>query len=480
MRIIISFTFLTLTFSSQAQIPFLSIVGSNENHSSYAATASEDGKSLFMCGFNTNFHYAEIVKYNESGGVDWSLNDPNYYSMNPTSIVQANLVFVGGSIHDTAMIMALDTNGNTMWSRKILFPVFTYSSVVEIQTDSLYLYVITNVVDTTTVPSHTSLSKVDFNGNMIWTRSIPLPFSLTDLAISPISNNVAMLSITGAASVLTILDTSGNILSSHFYPDQCCNVIPAWDSGFIVSQITLGALLITHTDALGNPIWTKKYMDGPNWLAPQSSLMVMNNHLYLGLYDTNQDAGLIKIDTTGNVVWSKNYSQHLGYGILQYIAPTANGNIWMAGMRYNTYDEYFVGQDDTTNSATCISYPSGIVDSLTAVQDSALNIASQTVAPLLLVMNETLVPFVLNQTYECYTSIKQYPSLTDISLYPNPANDLIEFQLNEPTYSSFVIYNSAGQVVESGTINGSTLQLSVLEFPDGVYMFSCLDGNKLL
>lgn len=65
--------------------------------------------------------------------------------------------------------------------------------------------------------------------------------------------------------------------------------------------------------------------------------------------------------------------------------------------------------------------------------------------------------------------------------FPNPANELIQFQFAESNQNRpYVIYNSAGQEVQSGFFSGTILQISTAEFPDGLYLFSCLDGKNVV
>ncbi|MGL5891296.1 MAG: T9SS type A sorting domain-containing protein, partial [Bacteroidia bacterium] len=57
------------------------------------------------------------------------------------------------------------------------------------------------------------------------------------------------------------------------------------------------------------------------------------------------------------------------------------------------------------------------------------------------------------------------------SIYPNPANDLITINSAE-LFDSWQLYNSAGQLINSGTGASAQLSISTEALSNGVYMLS--------
>ena len=62
-------------------------------------------------------------------------------------------------------------------------------------------------------------------------------------------------------------------------------------------------------------------------------------------------------------------------------------------------------------------------------------------------------------------------ALSGIVVSPNPANDRIQLQFNNPTdYSNLIIYNSLGQLVQTNALTGEIYQsISIENLRSGIY-----------
>ena len=66
--------------------------------------------------------------------------------------------------------------------------------------------------------------------------------------------------------------------------------------------------------------------------------------------------------------------------------------------------------------------------------------------------------------------------LTTVSLYPNPTRDVLNIETNSTTKLSYSVINYLGQVVKSGSIENSSINVSNLNA--GIYILEVNDGQK--
>ncbi len=476
---------LLFNFMVLAQVPMLNIISSTEYHTATGGVVSTNGRSAFICGNTFNFNQPELLRFAHDGSIDWALTYPTIQSgMQFKSITMLNNLYVAGVFQDTAFVTAFDTSGNILWSRKLKFLGYNNGSALKIQTDSSNLYFVTGVMDTATNIPSTCITKLDLNGNIVWTKRLSLAAALADLAYSPTSNRLALVTATGGTSFLTILDTSGAVINARSYLYQCCNVAPAWDSGFVISFFYQSRPILMRIDSNGSPIWTRQFSDGSNWTAPQPALTLIDGYCYYGIYDNNSDVELLKLDSTGSIVWSKNYAPHLGYSILHAVAPDDNGNLWMLGTRSVINDEYFVGSDDTMNQTTCISFPGTLTDSIVPPYDSMVNISTQTILSSTIVMNETLTSVSLTENYACSTGTEEFVQPAIVNVYPIPASDFITFQFgthqNRIAEKTITIRDVTGREITSATSDQNVVSISVGLLPEGMYFYEVFTTNSKL
>ncbi|MBS1669320.1 MAG: T9SS type A sorting domain-containing protein [Bacteroidetes bacterium] len=75
---------------------------------------------------------------------------------------------------------------------------------------------------------------------------------------------------------------------------------------------------------------------------------------------------------------------------------------------------------------------------------------------------------------------KQIENVNIVSLYPNPAHDMISLQINEQILagSSLEIYNQVGQKMMSTIISQQTFQLNISTLSQGIYYIKINDGQN--
>lgn len=215
----------------------------------------------------------------------------------------------------------------------------------------------------------------------------------------------------------TVIDDEGNI----------------WVAGY--NDDSAGWAYVSKYSPAGDTIFTYRYAGLVEGQESFKSIEYQDGHAYLtgsckGIDTTAKDMLAVCLDNNGAMVWDARYNgSGNGHDVAADIAIDSDLNVIITGRSANSK-----GSACTTLK---ISNPLGIED-----------LAGTEVHP--------------------------------IEVFPNPAGSSINFQLNTDTDDArYIISNSAGQIVQSGYIDGyvqQQIELSVLK--TGLYFLQILDGNK--
>ena len=74
-------------------------------------------------------------------------------------------------------------------------------------------------------------------------------------------------------------------------------------------------------------------------------------------------------------------------------------------------------------------------------------------------------------TTDCTIGLSEYQQ-EKLSIYPNPANDLLTIETNGSGLHTIEIYSLNGQLISISKIDGPTLQLDISTFQKGVYFIT--------
>ena len=70
--------------------------------------------------------------------------------------------------------------------------------------------------------------------------------------------------------------------------------------------------------------------------------------------------------------------------------------------------------------------------------------------------------------------------LNNVSVYPNPAQDVVFIELSgETELTDIEIYSIGGQKLVKGSFNSNTYQVNVSELPQGMYLLKLTRGSKM-
>jgi len=207
------------------------------------------------------------------------------------------------------------------------------------------------------------LMRFDQNGDSLWIKTYYDGIPLQDTLYSPfvcrelpdkgfILAGQVYNSPGGDNDFLLRTDSLGNKLWINQYGvdgwmDGAVSVTLLPDGGFLAGTVRMSPLNnyianagLLKTDSLGNMIWLKfyggEYEDGASvvTLADDGNYLVGNTYAVYEYYPgyPEQRTWIFKTDTAGNVLWDKTYARCNFMGFCSKIEEMNNGNILMSGL----------------------------------------------------------------------------------------------------------------------------------------------------
>ena len=101
-----------------------------------------------------------------------------------------------------------------------------------------------------------------------------------------------------------------------------------------------------------------------------------------------------------------------------------------------------------------------------------------------LLMSETFydsnnnIYFAPNKLYKFFSKLGNENNIFDYTMYPNPANEILNVRMADNRIASYRVLNFLGQQVDSGKLSENGINVSKLNA--GVYLFEVNDGQKTM
>jgi hypothetical protein len=365
-------------------------------------------------------------------------------------------------IRTHAFISKLDAAGNFVWAKQLGGEVTVngYSIISDAQSNIYVSGSFVGAADfdpgagtfslttSTLGQSDVFVSKLDASGNFIWAKGIG-GVNLFDEALA-----------------MTV-DLSGNVYTTGYYTGTA-----DFDPGVgVFNLISEGGkdIFISKLDANGNFVWAKTiggiYDDYGRGIALDALNNVYTTGSFKGSADFNPGSAInylvsgsfnssfiSKLDVSGNYVWAEKMggtNSADGYAI----TLDAAGNIFTTG-----------------NFAMTVDFDGG---------PGVFNLIS---------LNNFYDIFIL-KTGQTTAGVKENFNLSSISVYPNPANQIINIELESDVYQSFEtknlniqLINALGEVVLSSSFeDGKIVTFNIENFNSGLYFVKIVsDNNSML
>jgi hypothetical protein len=254
------------------------------------------------------------------------------------------------SWNSAALLVRLDANGDTLWTQVYEHIISDAFAKCVLQTADSGFFVCGEIFGSAGM----FLWRFDANGSMIWQKSVTFDNSSTYhvfLSNTHDGNFVVVADLGGWEFAVARFDTAGNALFKKKYevPTGYTKVRSIHETAggdFIVAGFTdlFGAgshdALLVKIDSVGNMLWTKAY-GGLQDEHAEEAVEIANGDFLIGGYTTstglgNKDMLLMKTDSNGFLKWARTY----GAATNEYavgVGQTMDGNYFLCGTGNNSW-----------------------------------------------------------------------------------------------------------------------------------------------
>lgn len=203
------------------------------------------------------------------------------------------------------------------------------------------------------IGNHSSLSgniiqyfKIDKNGSLVWARELPADGDGIPVQIINSQNGYLISCYYGTAPTIIEIDEQGNKL----WVKQMNNSLQApklkkiASSGYLMMYNTAYSFTLIRINNTGNIIWQKEYdfsLYSSNSISMRNYIQDANGNFYVYGSIRNpqanpswqtEDALIVKVDSTGNQIWSKYYGNANIQDLFSSAIINSNSNIVLSGL----------------------------------------------------------------------------------------------------------------------------------------------------
>jgi hypothetical protein len=490
---------LFLHLSAFAQTTFQKTFDLSQDDEFLSCIQLTDGGYL-MGGYSLGVPFGGIVvKTWNDGTVQWS---KSVGGTQITDVVEtpAGMLYVAGvnnvSSNTNFFLVKLNGAGTVVWSR-------TYGKTSE--PDALYSMalcpdggvILSGSADSTTGSGFLPMGyivKVDSSGNHQWSRYMSGGNGEIFYVTKPVSSGGYLScgytgsfgSPVGTEAYAVRWDGNGNVLwttvfghSNRF--DRIYDFVEKPTGGFWVTgkglyTSTNDNLFLASLDNAGQVVWHHNYNmydDVQRLMLLQDGNLAMcgyNIDLNLSVYNQSY---LIKTDTTGTVLWGKQYgASGLIDDKLWSAYETTDGGFLMSGSTYGTgvMRTSWIVRADSAGGSTCRDSVLNVVQTnLTIAQTSGgtMSTAAYNANQAVGQMNANFT-----QQYFCGgpTSVDQSAvNEGAVNAYPIPVHDVLNIEANSALYETVTLFDARGRKVLQVPVTGPLMMIDVSGLKRGVY-----------
>ena len=471
------------------------------------------GSGYFLCGNEYDssafsWRNMTLLKTDSLGIPQWckgyGTSDEEYandfYLTSDSCVLMAgSFSYFGIGALEDYYIIKTDLSGNLLWSVAVggnssdiaVSIVETHDSGYVIAGNSWSFGIMTEEI---------YLIKLDINGNKLWSRVIGNGTGSQVKSIKTTFDGGFVLAghLSSPYNILIVkTDSLGFPQWDRNYhgrvEDWAYDIIQTQDSGFVTIAKTMDGddATLFKTDKNGNPIWAKILSYNNSTINSENILLSNDNYILIGgnAYDTTTFESKIilsKIDSLGNVIWTNtfggpvNENEYAG-SFNQLIDSTfiLLGN----GAGFGSIGSYFI-KSGLAGSSNCNRSEIFIADTLiTLIVDSGITWRTPLDSlwhPNTIVSNVPIIETLLciGNNVEILSDSK-----INIDIYPNPFTSLLNIRIDamDKSKKSINVINNMGKLVSSTSSEDPLVEVSMSEFPAGIY--HCIiynDGKELI
>ncbi|MFI5219519.1 MAG: T9SS type A sorting domain-containing protein [Bacteroidia bacterium] len=405
------------------------------------------------------------------------------------------------SFQGYAQIIKFDLNGNELWHRVLTNGARSANSIEKDALGNLY------VLGETLATTGEYLVKLDSNGNILQQIAFDSPGNtISPITLLRTSNGDFLMSsylpFTGTGQNILLIKTDSNFnfiwnkyFSSNFELYNCFDLKEKPNGNYLMTgryvnlPNSINNMLIAEMDTSGSIVWSKQYAGSGNFYLQGNGIEYANGTITVaGQRESPFKTVVLSTDNTGNVLWSKKISN----GITDYatkIISTTGGGFTMCGSRTATGGSVLQLLKITgAGTGTCN-------DSIYNITSSNLTLSLQPITISLPIINlvDTTTQLIAN-TLSGLSDACQGVGMDETAnnsffmFFPNPATDFITIQYNliSPKETNVSFFNIYGQVVKPLTPKGGLqnagkqeMKIDIKDLPQGIYFVKVsVDGKE--
>ena len=322
---------------SQFNYTFKKIIDLNGFECNIGGIKQTSDLGYVICGYYQNLINSTIVnkgfliKLNKSGSIVWYKESEAFINLAIDDFDNIYTIANGKSLVDTTYgdIIILKTNslGNLIWA-KSFGDINGSEGVNSIDVSGSDVYVGGNTEYGGTLPIKAYILKINSSGNMLWNKAIYDSLGFQFSFIKKIyDDRIILVGFDGhGKGNIVVFSKNGNVLCSKKinYNDQTLfySATSYKNNGYLISGSTASFSgpsnlhpFLLALDSAYNLIWAKKYsLLGTN-ISEFININKTSDGNYIVTYEPENINGkshlfgLIKLDTNGEQIWGKLYSQ---------------------------------------------------------------------------------------------------------------------------------------------------------------------------
>jgi hypothetical protein len=447
-----------------------------------------------------------VIKTNHNGDTDWTRTYGGAGDDEATSVQQTTdggYIIAGYSNSFTAgnyavYLVKTNSKGDTLWTKTYGGLVYDEGSRVEQTKDGGYI-IVGNTKSYGQGQDDIYLIKTNALGDTTWTKvyggtgdDLGNDVQQTADLGYIITGQTNSFGAGGYDVYLIKTNANGDTTWTKTYggpSDDLSAIVRATpiDGGYIIVGATASYgfgsdnIYVIKTNANGDTLWNRTY-GGTSFEYGNSIELTKEGGYIIGATTHsfgfgNDDAYLIKINSTGDTLFSRVYgSPGYDYGCDAY--QTVDGGFVMSGLSSlvsGNGDVYLIKTDSMGNTG-CNTMDAATLSSRPHTQISKTGFITSHGSVVL--PSPALVSFGGTLTSLCAvitTDNNTKPLADNLEIYPNPNNGIFTIALSHADQTNVEIYNVLGEKVYSQlTTDNSQLTVNISGAPSGIYFYRIL------
>jgi hypothetical protein len=523
-QIVLLFFFCNIIFPHHycyAQITFQKTFGDTGGEGAVDVRQTTDGGYIIAGGtlsFGAGASDIYVIKTDSAGNILWTKTFGGANADGASSIRQtldSGYIIVGSthSFGSQSNIFVLKENsaGNLQWAKTIGMPGGAESGSLGLQMANGSYVIFGDIPNVTINNQHgIFLGKLSSNGsNLLWGKML----GHSSQSNHWFQNSSGLITSDGGFLLLGETnyfntwgdldiylfktDGNGNLLWAKTYgglnDDSPSSIIPTSDNNYIITGKTnsFGAgsedIYLLKVDTAGNLLWSKTYggtlSEYGNSLVEASDKGIIITGLTSSIGFGFTDAFMMKTDSVGNPLWTYTYGGINGdYG---YSASQTNDGGYIVCGSTNSFglggSDFYLIKTDNAGRSHCNEMQDTFTVSIAATNVNIVNpidspyVSAQTVTPIVNSGGSSYLLCLLTGEKEVELSIEE----NTIAVYPNPASNeifvLSSMLTNENTVS---VINMVGETLFKTNSNSEQLKIDIQDYPPGVYFVTLTDKKN--